>query len=188
MKHWNMTNIFNNFKFSTLGAKAWRLNDILLCRQPLWKLKPCVGDRGPNLDTQSELWSVRRLEPLAKVKACREREKKVNKHPCHWSLDSHVWWRGGPSCLAHQHISPALPGNNCMTQRSEGQANQLTQAGNSTSAMWDITGCHKTSFHKTRESQKWFYSEEIRGGDIWLTLCASHRSGGCSQIQSCPSL
>lgn len=45
----------------------------------------------------------------------------------HWSLGSHVWWRVGPGCLDHPHISPALPGNNCVTRSTEGQAKAANQ-------------------------------------------------------------
>lgn len=48
------------------------------------------------------------LQPSARLKTCR-------RHLVHWSVDSHVWWRAGPGCLDHSHISPTLPGNNCRT-------------------------------------------------------------------------
>lgn len=69
----------------------------------------------------SDLWDDCDLQPNWKHAETEKRET------C-WSVDSHVWWRAGPGCQDHQHISPALPGNNCVTRSREGQAGTIIQS------------------------------------------------------------
>lgn len=92
----------------------------------------------------------------------------------HWSSDSHVWWRAGPSCLAHPHISPALPGNNCVTQRSEGQARTVIQPSRHTQPGTSQGMSHTLNNHKTRRSQKnCERNKKLRGKKIMRHLTHS---------------
>jgi len=137
-----------------------------------------LDGRGPRLHTQSDLWSKR--WPSAKLKT--QRNETFHPHTLtHWSVDSHVWWRAWPGCRDHTHISPALPGNNCVTRSREGGII-----------------IHTHSHHETGEicvNSKWLYKfrRTNKGGQkrclwLWLTLYATRRSDGCFQTQSVPSL